>query len=80
MNKGIGLATGDVVGILNADDQYSDPLVLRDVMDAFSSEDIDACYGDLVYTNEAGEMVRYWKAGTGGGGASAGCPLIPRSS
>ena len=63
MNKGIGLATGDVVGILNADDRYSDPLVLRDVMDAFSSEDIDACYGDLVYTNEAGKMVRYWKAG-----------------
>ena len=38
MNKGIGLATGDVVGILNADDRYSDPLVLRDVMDAFSRE------------------------------------------
>ena len=63
MNKGIGLATGDVVGILNADDRYSDPLVLRDVMDAFSREDIDACYGDLVYTNEAGETVRYWQAG-----------------
>ena len=63
MNKGIGMATGDVVGILNADDRYSDPLVLRDVMAAFSSEDIDACYGDLVYTNEAGKMVRYWKGG-----------------
>ena len=65
MNKGIGLATGDVVGILNADDRYSDPLVLRDVMDTFSREDVEACYGDLVYTNEAGEMVRYWKGGDG---------------
>ncbi len=63
MNKGIGLATGDVVGILNADDRYSDPLALRDVMDAFAREDVDACYGDLVYTNEAGKAVRYWKAG-----------------
>ena len=63
MNKGIGLATGDVVGILNADDRYSDPLVLRDVIDAFSREDVDACYGDLVYTNEADEVVRYWKGG-----------------
>lgn len=63
MNKGIGLATGDVVGILNADDRYSDPLVLRDVMDTFTREDVDACYGDLVYTNEAGKMVRYWKSG-----------------
>ena len=63
MNKGVGLATGDVVGILNADDRYSDPLVLRDVMDAFSREEVDACYGDLVYTNEADETVRYWKGG-----------------
>ena len=63
MNKGIRLATGDVVGILNADDRYSDPLVLRDVMDAFTREDVDACYGDLVYTNEAGKVVRYWKSG-----------------
>ena len=63
MNKGIGLATGDVVGILNADDRYSDTLVLRDVMDAFRREDVDACYGDLVYTNEDGKMVRYWKGG-----------------
>ena len=63
MNKGIGMATGDVVGILNADDQYSDPLVLRDVMAAFSRDDVDACYGDLVYTNEAKEVVRYWKGG-----------------
>ena len=63
MNKGVGLATGDVVGILNADDRYSDPLVLRDVMDAFSREDVDACYGDLVYANEADEVVRYWKGG-----------------
>ena len=63
MNKGVGLATGDVVGILNADDRYGDPLALRDVMEAFRREDVDACYGDLVYTNEAGKAVRYWKAG-----------------
>ena len=63
MNKGIALATGDVVGILNADDRYSDPLVLRDVMDALNRQEVDACYGDLVYTNEADKVVRYWKAG-----------------
>ena len=63
MNKGIRRASGDVVGILNADDRYCDPLVIRDVMDAFRSDDVDACYGDLVYRNEAGRVVRYWKAG-----------------
>ncbi|HXO74492.1 MAG TPA: glycosyltransferase, partial [Puia sp.] len=31
MNKGIGLATGDVIGILNSDDMYMDPSVLSDV-------------------------------------------------
>ncbi len=64
MNKGIRHATGEVVGILNADDWYSNPLVTRDVAGAFSGdEDVDACYGDLVYVNEAGRVVRYWEAG-----------------
>ena len=63
MNKGIHHATGDIVGILNADDQYYDQLVIRDVADAFSQEDTDACYGDLLYTNDAGKVVRRWRAG-----------------
>ncbi len=63
MNKGIHKATGDVVGILGADDQYIDPFVFRDVMEVFSEEDIDACYGDQIYTNQAGNVIRYWKTG-----------------
>ncbi len=62
MNKGVGLATGDVVGILNSDDQYCDPLVIRDVAEAFEQEDVDACYGDLEYRNREGKLVRYWKS------------------
>ena len=63
MNKGVGLATGDVVGILNSDDRYSDSQALRYVMDAFGSDEVEACYGDMVYRNEAGETVRYWESG-----------------
>ena len=64
MNKGIRHATGEVVGILNADDQYRDPLVIRDVAEVFSEdEEVDACYGDLVYINETDRVIRYWKAG-----------------
>ena len=61
MNKGIRRARGDVVAILNADDHYVDPLVLRDV--ASCLDGADACYGDIVYINRAGKVVRYWKAG-----------------
>ena len=63
MNKGIDRATGDIIGILNADDQYCDPFVIRDVLQAFSDTKIDACYGNMVYVDEAGKVVRYWKAG-----------------
>ena len=63
MNKGTRHATGDVVGILNADDRYTDPLVLRDVMEAFADEDTDACYGDLIYVDDDDHVVSYWNAG-----------------
>lgn len=66
MNKGIRHATGDVVGILNADDRYADDLVIRDVMEEFGDPDTDACYGNLVYVNDDDEVVRYWNSGDPG--------------
>jgi len=63
MNKGIRLATGEVVGILNADDRYYDPFVLRDVANAFRDPKTDACYGDLLYVDSQDCIVRYWKSG-----------------
>lgn len=63
MNKGIERATGDIVGILNADDQYNGRFVLRDVAAAFDDPTVGACYGNLVYVNSKGQVVRYWKAG-----------------
>jgi glycosyltransferase len=52
MNKGIRLATGEVIGILNADDFYAGPDVLAKVAKAFKDPEVDACYGDLVYIND----------------------------
>ena len=63
MNKGIRLATGEVVGILNADDRYYNSSVLKNVAEAFEDFDIDASYGDLVYVNAQDQIVRYWKSG-----------------
>ncbi len=64
MNKGIHHATGDIVGILNADDRYADAQVIGEVMDAFADKETDACYGDLVYVNDNDDVVRYWSAGS----------------
>lgn len=63
MNKGIAVASGDVIGILNADDVYVDSDVLVRVADIFKNAENDACYADLVYVDAAGRTVRSWKAG-----------------
>lgn len=65
MNKGIGLATGDVVGILNSDDFYKSNTVLKDVEHCFVQMNVDACYGDIEYIDrdDSTKVVRVWKAG-----------------
>lgn len=65
MNKGIQRATGDVIGILNADDVYYSDQVLSKVMNEFVRSDIGACYGDLVYVerNDLTKVTRYWESG-----------------
>jgi glycosyltransferase involved in cell wall biosynthesis len=63
MNKGIRLATGDVVGFLNADDVYSDSNVLDAIANSFENTAVSACFGDLVYMDESlSKLVRYWKS------------------
>lgn len=49
LNKGLRLATGDVVGILNADDFYANPSVLTDVVMRFNDPSVDIVFGDLEY-------------------------------
>lgn len=65
MNKGLKLATGDVIGILNADDFYASSDVLKKVANVFSEPDVDACYGDLVYVDskDLNKVTRYWHSG-----------------
>ena len=54
MNKGIRLATGDIIGILNADDFYASPDVLAKVAAVFEDPAVEACYGDLEYIRDPG--------------------------
>lgn len=63
MNKGLGLASGEVIGFLNADDMFADGLVLSRVAAAFEDPTIEACFGDLLYVTEDNQsVVRYWKS------------------
>lgn len=61
MNKGVAMATGDVIGILNADDMYADEKVLKDILTQFDSG-VDAVYADLVYVDEkdTSKVTRRW--------------------
>ena len=64
MNKGIALASGDVVGFINADDFYASTSVLSDVAAAFGKSGADSCYGDLCYVSQKDPtcIVRYWRS------------------
>ena len=64
MNKGLQLASGEVIGTLNADDLYQDDRVLATVLDAFRGGQAEVVYGDLVYVkkNDASSVVRFWKS------------------
>lgn len=64
MNKGWRLATGDIVGTLNADDFYADSTVLSEVARVFADPLVDACYADIVYLDRltANRIVRYWRS------------------
>jgi glycosyltransferase involved in cell wall biosynthesis len=80
MNKGLKLATGEVVGFLNSDDFYADASVLEKVANAFQNPAVDACYADLVYVNQDNSrVVRYWKSKpfVKGDFAKGWCPAHP---
>ncbi|MCB0640993.1 MAG: glycosyltransferase, partial [Phaeodactylibacter sp.] len=47
MNKGLQVATGDVIGILNSDDFYADNGVVERVMAIFEDPTIDSVFADL---------------------------------
>jgi glycosyltransferase involved in cell wall biosynthesis len=63
MNKGIKLATGDIIGMLNADDYFNDDTILSSVALAFNQQNTNIIYGDLDYVNAKGKAIRKWRSG-----------------
>ena len=65
MNKGIRLATGDVVGLLNADDFYRHNRVIANAVALFQKTGSDGVYGDMLYVDRYNtqKLKRYWRSG-----------------
>ena len=66
LNKGIALATGDIVGFLHSDDLFADDGVLSQIAAEFSKNTIDAVYGDLNYVSrfDTTKIIRRWVSST----------------
>lgn len=64
MNKGIAMATGDVIGILNSDDYFTSNDVVSKLIKPFSDEEIDAVYGDIhfIHDKEREKITRYYSS------------------
>lgn len=63
MNKGVNLATGELIGILNSDDFYINENVISEIQKHIKEN--DAIYADLVYVDKenTNKTIRYWKSG-----------------
>ena len=65
MNKGIKIATGDIIGFLNSDDFYPNNKVISKVVKEFEKDSfLDACYSDLIYVDQfnTSKTIRYVKS------------------
>jgi glycosyltransferase len=65
LNKGVSLATGDVIAFLHSDDIYADENIISEVVEHFKSTNTDSIYADLVYVDkeDTSKIFRYWQSG-----------------
>ncbi len=63
INKGMSMATGDIVGILNSDDMLVGDDVIEKIVQTFIKEKVDSVYGNLVYVDQevTDRVFRVWK-------------------
>ena len=61
INKGIRMATGDIIGFLHSDDIFNSSDSIEQIAAAFETGNVDVVYGDLQYCR-AGKVVRKWNS------------------
>ncbi|WP_281637379.1 glycosyltransferase family 2 protein [Flavobacterium marginilacus] len=62
MNKGIAMASGDLIGILNSDDVFNSTFVIEEIVDFHEKYDVDASIGNIVQRKENGKIVRLYSS------------------
>ncbi len=64
MNKGIKLASGDIIGFLHADNFFTSNEIIERVAEVFEKKRVDAVWGDLIYVEKHNtkKIVRYWRS------------------
>jgi len=62
MNKGIKMATGDFVGILNSDDTFNSNTVVEEIVDFHKQNNIEASVGNIIQHKESGKIVRLYSS------------------
>ena len=65
MNKGIAMATGDVIGILNSDDVYMNTHVISELMELMQSQKAQVVFADLILVDQFDDqkVLRYYDSG-----------------
>ena len=64
MNKGLKLATGDIIGLLNSDDFYADTTIISQVVKEFQDHSVDLVFGDIVFVkpDNLDKITRYYSS------------------
>ncbi|HAT80788.1 MAG TPA: glycosyl transferase [Flavobacterium sp.] len=62
MNKGISLATGDIIGVLNSDDTFYSTTVVEEIVNFHKQNNIEASVGNIIQHNKEGKIVRVYSS------------------
>ena len=62
MNKGVALATGDLIGILNSDDVFNSESVIEEIVDFHKKNVIEASVGNIIQHKKNGKIIRLYSS------------------
>ena len=64
LNKGLSMATGDIIGFLHSDDLFPSNTIISQLVSKIDKDNLDGIYGDLQYVDKenTNKIIRFWKS------------------